>query len=85
MNKETKLMIVVSLIFFVVVYFIQSILLWMGYQTFDYCVTHICGVTHNYGIQDILWLIFNSLIIFYCVALGFWWIGYLRANPDGVV
>ena len=41
------------------------------YNTFDYCVTHVCGCTHNYGIQTLIWTIYPIssmlLIIMYSI------------------
>ena len=28
----------------------------MMYHNFDYCVVHTCEITHNFGLQDMLWI-----------------------------
>ena len=35
------------------------------YNNFNYCVTHTCGCTHNFGWQDLIWSIYpvGSMLI----------------------
>jgi len=47
----------------------------IGYisDNFDYCVTHGCGVTHNFGIQDAIWVLYplGSTIFIIIISLMF--------------
>lgn len=45
------------------------LLLDFGYNNFDYCVTHICCATHNFGIQDQLWMGINLIpFLIFCTV-----------------
>ena len=49
------------------IYFIVN---WYCINNFDYCVIHICGMTHNYGIQDAIYTIVQFIpiaILFYAI------------------
>lgn len=35
------------------------------FELLPYCVTHVCGVTHNFGILDIVWLLSNLSFIYF--------------------
>ena len=42
------------IVFGIVSFFMLNRLL---YDNLDYCVTHVCGCTHNIGWQDVLWML----------------------------
>ena len=81
MRQETKKLLIESAIAYVLVYMIHRVLIEIGYRTFDYCITHTCGVTHNFGYQDILWLFFLALPWICMVALIVVWIDYWGKKP----
>jgi hypothetical protein len=38
----------------------------------DYCVTHSCGITHNFGWQDALWMIYPLVSMAGIIFIGFY-------------
>lgn len=61
MEKATKTKIVLSLfllpIFVLNYFFITDYL----YNNLDYCVTHICGCTSNFGLHNLVWMLYPVL------------------------
>jgi len=53
------------------------------YNNLDYCVTHVCGVTHNFGIQDWIWTFYPTLSMLLIIGLGIYLIYLdLRVNVE---
>jgi len=40
------------------------------FHNLDYCVTHACGVTHNFGMQDAIWTFYPILSMLTIICLG---------------
>ena len=41
------------------------------YNNLPYCVTHICGNTHNFGIADLIWTFYPVLSLVVILIVGF--------------
>lgn len=49
------------------------------FNNLDYCVTHICGITHNFGLQDIIWMVYPTVSMLLIICTGVYLVyGYLR-------
>lgn len=47
------------------------------YKTLPYCITHACGITHNFGIADAIWMMMPAFIAFtFIISIGTIHFGY---------
>jgi len=70
--------IVVSCLTLGLSYGIQFLLVDYAYNNFDYCVTHICCATHNFGVQDQLFMLFHLPFFIGMVITAYLWIDFLK-------
>ena len=78
MKKETKELIILSSVIYCTVFTFHMFLVNWAMGNFDYCVTHMCGITHDYGIQDILWTLIILMPWIAISYLGAIWFCYLK-------